>query len=1079
MSRIEISDATIYNHASNPSSYRRGISYFNQGRVFDFFYDEQSKAIYASVEGNDFFYEVNLTLSGSGDIVSSNCECPAYEAYPGGCKHIVAVLKEAQKNLRSISAANPIYRNSTTINKIFDYFNSFYDNQEKKPVEIELTLHVEKESGSLNNSLELRIGSERLYILRDIKKFLIDMEQGIPFEFGKNFTFDPALHCFSETDRLFIDMLYEIIESENMKISKYNSFVEPLSLFKGKKLFLTDYHLRRLFALPGFKLGNAVVFGSPYYHIDVVEENLPIDMVLKQEKDSILLGYSKPKKIISLTAKSDYLFCEGTIYHPSPAQSRNFAPFHLAFSNSGRDNIAIPHSEVGRFVSEVLPFLQKAVNISIDSSLEENFLKEELNTCIFFDRYEEGISARIEFHYGEEIIIPFSPDKPAASDSRIIVRNPEEEKRILDFFERYDFRVEKEKAYLLSEEQVFGFLHNALPQLREICDIFYSESFKRLKTTSQLSFNGGVKLIDNSLLEFNFSFEGVAPEELPSIFESLREKKKYYRLKDGSFLPLDREILIRTAELIERLDINAFDSENNTVHLPKYRAIYLDTLLREGNLNNIERSLDFKQMVQSIWEPQDMDFEIPHQLKKILRDYQKTGYKWLKTLSFYGLGGILADDMGLGKTLQVIAFVLSEKSEASVPALVIAPTSLVYNWQDEVKKFVPDMKVSVISGVHHERLEQLKEINSSDIVVTSYALIRRDIDLYSEVEFSYCFLDEAQHIKNPNTINAKSVKQLNAKGYFALTGTPVENALTELWSIFDFIMPGYLLSHSEFVKNFETPIAKYADEKALGDLSRQIKPFILRRMKKDVLKELPEKIESRMSADMTDEQKKVYMAYLSQARSEIAVELKNNTIERSHIKILSLLTRLRQICCHPSLFLDNYEGESGKVSLLMEILGDAIGGGHRILIFSQFTSMLKIISGELDRQDISYFYLDGSTKPATRVDMVKSFNSGVNSVFLISLKAGGTGLNLTGADMVIHFDPWWNPSVEDQASDRAYRIGQNNVVQVFKLITQGTIEEKIYELQQRKRAMIDAVIQPGETLLSKMTEEELLGLFGL
>ena len=484
-------------------------------------------------------------------------------------------------------------------------------------------------------------------------------------------------------------------------------------------------------------------------------------------------------------------------------------------------------------------------------------------------------------------------------------------------------------------------------------------------------------------------------------------------------------------------------------------------------------------MVQNIREPEDMEFEIPEGLEQVLRDYQKIGFKWLKTLSYYGLGGILADDMGLGKTLQVITFVLSEKPKGLGPSLVIAPTSLLYNWKDEVEKFVSHMKITVVSGSQKTRQEQMQDIQDSDIIITSYPLIRRDIDIYQEIDFAYCFIDEAQHIKNPATINAKSVKQIKAKGYFALTGTPIENSLTELWSIFDFVMPGYLLAHTKFVQKYENPIAKNQDSGALKELGRHIRPFVLRRMKKDVLKELPEKIETRMSAEMTPEQKKIYVAYLQKARGEIAQEIAANGFEKSQIKILAALTRLRQLCCHPSLFIDNFEGDSGKILLLQEIMEDALDSGHRILLFSQFTSMLGIIKQNLEKQNIEHFYLDGSTKAEERSEMVKAFNNGSAKMFLISLKAGGTGLNLTGADMVIHYDPWWNPAVEDQATDRAYRIGQKNMVQVMKLITKGTIEEKIYELQQKKKKLIDSVIQPGETLLTKMKQEDIMQLFEL
>lgn len=1078
MSGIEITDVKIYNHASNAAAYQRGITYFSQGRVFDLRYNETARTVAASVEGNDSFYDVTVTFSKTGAISSSSCECPAFESYAGGCKHVVAVLKEAQRNLRHVQSKE-LPKKDLSLNRIFSYFANVYEEPGKEFVQLEITLHIEKEASGISNSLELRAGAGRLYIVRDIKSFTADIENNRTIEFGKNFTFDPSYSRFSQTNQAVMELLSEILENENAANSRHNYFGESSSLFAGKRLYLTDPYLKKLFGILENEPFQAVVLGAPYYNVRIIDEDLPLDLVLQQDKEDITLRYSKPLRLIPLTKKSDYYFMEGSIYHPTSTQGRYFAPFHQAFTEGVRNQLSISKADMGRFVSEVLPFLQKAARVTIDNSLEESFHKEDLNAKIFFDRYEDGISAHIEFHYGEEVIIPFSPGKQISSGNKIIIRNPVEEQRILDYFEKYEFKVEKEKVYLLQENKIYEFIYSALPSMQELADIYYSEGFKRLKAAQTFSFSGGIRLTDSSLLEFSFHFEGINQEELAAVFHSLQEKRKYYRLKDGSFLSLDQPEITSMAEIIEQLDINDAALQNSVLHLPKYRALVLDSLLRETNLQGIERNQAFKQMVQNIREPQDMDFSVPPALTNTLRDYQKTGFKWLRTLSSYSFGGILADDMGLGKTLQVIAFVLSEKSAVSKPALVIAPTSLVFNWQDEVRKFVPSMKVSIVSGVQSERLEQLKEIGDSDLVITSYALIRRDVELYSGIEFSYCFLDEAQHIKNPNTINAKSVKQIKARGYFALTGTPIENSLTELWSIFDFIMPGYLLSHTQFMKKYETPIVKNQDEKALHDLGRLIRPFILRRMKKDVLKELPEKIESKMTAEMTEPQKKVYLAYLQQARNEVASELNLHGFERSHIKILAILTRLRQICCHPSLFLENYEGESGKVSLLMEILTDALEGGHRVLLFSQFTSMLQIIARELEGQDIDYYYLDGSVKAEARGDMVKAFNKGNRSVFLISLKAGGTGLNLTGADMVIHFDPWWNPAVEDQASDRAYRIGQNNVVQVMKLITQGTIEEKIFELQQKKRVLIDAVIQPGETMLSKMTEAEIRELFEL
>jgi len=583
-----------------------------------------------------------------------------------------------------------------------------------------------------------------------------------------------------------------------------------------------------------------------------------------------------------------------------------------------------------------------------------------------------------------------------------------------------------------------------------------------------------------NVLEVSFQYNDIEQDELTDIFQSLKLKKKYHRLRDGSFLDLNQTELTSVAQLLDYLDLDAEDLNTKLLNLPKYRAMYLDSFLREANLPGVHRNKAFKQLVQSILEPQDGEFKIPVSLEHVLRDYQKTGFKWLKTLASFGLGGILADDMGLGKTLQVLSFILSEKPKGLGPALVIAPTSLLYNWQEEAKKFTPSLRVLVVEGTPQERHTQLSDMEEQwDLVVTSYPILRRDIDKFAEFKFSYCFLDEAQHTKNPQTLNAKSVQQIQAKGYFALTGTPIENSLSELWSLFNFIMPGYLLSHQEFRKKYEIPIIKGEDSKPLAELSRHANPFILRRLKKEVLKELPDKIETLLSAPLTEDQKKLYLAYLQEAKGKLAQEIVTVGYNKSHMKILAALTRLRQICCHPAMFLENYTGESGKMLLLQEILTDALQSGHRILLFSQFTTMLDIIQNYLNSESIEHFYLSGSTKAIDRVKMANAFNEGAGKVFLISLKAGGTGLNLTGADMVIHYDPWWNPAVEDQATDRAHRIGQKNAVQVIKLITQGTVEEKINALQARKKTLIDSVIQPGETLLSKLSEQELREIFDL
>ena len=454
------------------------------------------------------------------------------------------------------------------------------------------------------------------------------------------------------------------------------------------------------------------------------------------------------------------------------------------------------------------------------------------------------------------------------------------------------------------------------------------------------------------------------------------------------------------------------------------------------------------------------------------------GFEWLTSLARYYLGGILADDMGLGKTLQAITYIVSTwKKNKETTFIVVCPSSLLYNWQDEIENFCPELSTIMILGNPNDRKDLIADCKNYQVVLVSYPILRRDIELLRDISFDTAFLDEAQFIKNPNSRNAKAVKMLNAEHRFALTGTPIENNLSELWSIFDFLMPGYLYSHSKFVNLYEKPVVRFESEEALKQLNFHIKPFILRRMKKDVLEELPEKTERKMVSDMTDEQKEVYMSYLEDMRKKINSEINKNGFERSRMMILASLTRLRQICCHPSTFVENYEGGSGKLGLLLQIVQNGVEGGHRILVFSQFTSMLNIIEEEFKKLKISYYYLDGSTPISQRSEDVKAFNSGSRDVYLISLKAGGTGLNLVGADMVIHYDPWWNPAVEDQATDRVYRIGQKNSVNVVKLITKGTIEEKIYKLQEKKKNLADSVIKAGEVFINKLTKEEVEDLF--
>ena len=611
-----------------------------------------------------------------------------------------------------------------------------------------------------------------------------------------------------------------------------------------------------------------------------------------------------------------------------------------------------------------------------------------------------------------------------------------------------------------------------------------TENFKSKQIKKPKIGTIGVK-IENNLLSVDLSKININTQELQDIMKKYQLKKKYHRLKDGSFLNLEESKDIEFLDkLVTGMDLEYKDLEKETIKLPVSRSLYLNELLKKEQITNTTKNAEFKKIINDLEQDNiNEEIKIPDSMENILRDYQKIGFKWLKVLDSYHFGGILADDMGLGKTLQVLSIIvdyMQNNKEQRKATLVVSPSSLALNWLAEAKKFAPEIKAKVVRGNANERKKIISEIPNYDLVITSYDLLKRDIKLYEEANynFRYIIADEAQYMKNSTTQNAKAIKQLNAEARFALTGTPIENSLSELWSIFDFIMPGYLFSYKKFKTLYEAPIVKENDEQAMNKLKMLIAPFILRRNKKDVLTELPEKTITVLNNQMTEEQEAIYMSYLSQVKEDVANEININGFERSQIKILAALTRLRQICCHPGLFIKNYVGESGKLTQCMEIIEDAIEAGHKILLFSSYTSMFEIIEKEIKKRHINYFKLTGSTKVDERINLVDEFNSKPDiKIFLISLKAGGTGLNLTGADMVIHYDPWWNQSAENQATDRAYRIGQKNNVQVYKLITSNSIEEKIYELQQKKATLIDNMLDTKTSFINKFSKEEIMSLF--
>ena len=627
-----------------------------------------------------------------------------------------------------------------------------------------------------------------------------------------------------------------------------------------------------------------------------------------------------------------------------------------------------------------------------------------------------------------------------------------------------------------TDDNVYEILNDGVNTLLNFGDVHATEKFEKLKLRPCPTISVGVKMNSN-LLDLQVHPQELTPKELLELLESYRKKKKYHLLNNGTFISLEHQDTLRFVdELFQKLDVPLKDFVEGKMHLPVYRAYYLNHMLEEHEDVAADRDHGFRQLLADFDSIADSEYDVPESLKDILRPYQQYAYKWMRTLSAARFGGILADDMGLGKTLETISVLLAEKERGELgTALIVCPASLVFNWQMEFDKWAPQIKTVCVVGTPDEREMIVNSYRKYDVLITSYDLLRRDIDNYEEKEFSYQIVDEAQYIKNPGAAISKSVKVVSSKVRFALTGTPIENRLSELWSIFDYLMPGFLYTYNAFKEKFENPITRGHDEEVTRQLKKMVSPFILRRLKEDVLSDLPEKNEEIQYAIFEKLQRELYEGEVVQIRN-----LVNNmgTSGGEKLEVLAELTRLRQICCDPALVSDHWDGGSAKREAAIELIKTAIDGEHKVLLFSQFTSMLALLEKDLQKEGIPYYKIIGDTPKEERLQLVRHFNDDDTPLFLISLKAGGTGLNLTGADVVIHYDPWWNFAAQNQATDRAHRIGQTRPVAVYKLIAAATIEEKIIKMQAAKKDLADAILSGTSDSLASLTKEELLSLLG-
>ncbi|MBR5303103.1 MAG: DEAD/DEAH box helicase [Clostridia bacterium] len=994
----------------------------------------------------------------AGTKLSGRCSCDFFGNVHKPCRHLAAAMMQAMAS----GAIEEVRRRKARENaqKLMDTVSGALPME--TPLEMEITLQL---IGNQPVRVSLRVGQERMYVVKSMAQFLHALSHKETMAFGKGFVLEPEWMGFSGVNEKIIRLLQDAAYICQLEGKLVQTGLE------AKWLTIDGRYMQRLMQLlmaKPFKIS----FGEEVVHVPCVfDAQAELLFGVAGSGRELEVRAQMPKTMRPLDSECRYVFCEGDVLR-LPAQQQEIVRVMLEAGRDGQAAFRFDAAQSARVISELLPTLERAGKVTIDGALAERIVRKALSVKAYFDREERTVLARMAFCYGDTEIDPFAPAaQRGEGDERVLMlRDAAGERAALDLLARAGFRMQRGRVVLSGQEPVYRFLTEGIYEMQKIAEVYCSDEFRKL-TPRKPRFTGMLRMQEGAL-QLQLSENGEPAPEVLAILQALRDNKKYFRLKDGSFLDLTdmeewRELADAAAGAREEEDPQG-ENGRGLLEIQSFRAAYMMSLLEGGRL-----PVDADTSVRNFVADMEQEGEpCPEPLCSMLRPYQMRGFMWMQALDRLNMGGILADDMGLGKTLQVISLLLWAKRRGGDkerrPSIVVAPTSLVYNWMAELARFAPEMKVVAGEGNQAARAQTIARLAAEDcdidVYLTSYPLIRRDIDKLQHVAFRFAILDEAQYIKNAMSVGAGAVKQLKAKTRFALTGTPMENHPGELWSIFDFVLPGYLLSFAQFMHRFGT-----GEESDV--LRRRIRPFLLRRLKGDVLRELPEKNEIQLMADMTEEQRKVYQASLLRLRPQL------DTLGKNRIEVLAAITELRQICGHPSLVLPNYAASSGKMDMLLDILPGSLEAGHRALIFSQFTRMLRILQRRLEAEGVECMYLDGETPPKRRIEMVDQFNGGRGQVFLISLKAGGSGLNLVGADTVIHFDPWWNPAAEDQATDRAHRIGQKNTVNVIRMITRGSIEEQVVKLGARKREMFDQMITAGEAMPTALSQEDIRALF--
>ncbi|WP_270808351.1 SNF2 helicase associated domain-containing protein [Clostridium fessum] len=1054
--------------------------------------------VQGQIEDETKVYQTRIFIKGS-QIYDYSCSCAEGNSFRGPCVHAKA-LQEAFARQQKAEHTPPVSTSPEIRMMIREYTNRevarILGEEEREPVYLHPYLQIRR--GEV--LLEARIGREKRYIVKNLLEFAQAVHSGKRVEYGKGMAFEHVPSAFAPESRPFLDLLLEEADAYIRHYEEMRGHAGlPLPVMRA--LTLGSAARDRLFdLLEGKEIQTEDEKGAERVcRVERKDPRFPVEVEARGDGIAVTI----PSALTSFRGEQRLYVADGLhLFGCSELYTETMGVFLEQMEQGGREcgsrkekrELLVGSRDIPLFYARVLEDME-ALGILQSPEIDwEKYRPEALKARFEFDSDSpDELRLRPTLSYGDFTFSPLADEHVP----REICRDVPAEFYISRLITRYFSYWEDESGELVirgDEEALYQVLSEGMPQFQEVGEVWLSESVRHLRVLPPPEVSMGVSL-GGGWLDLKIETAGIDPAELLQVLSEYRQKKKYYRMKNGEFLQLSGGGLQALDSLTVDLGLTKSEFQAGEAKIPAYRAFYLDSLSGDGRMKLFQRDEAYGMMVRDLKTAQSVSYAVPAVLEKTLREYQKIGYTWMRTLARYHFGGILADDMGLGKTLQVIALLTAfyqEKteqkaagnegsgSELPLPSLIVCPASLVYNWGQEFARFSPGIRVLLIAGTAKERQEQLEEqmrmeaSEGAQVIITSYDLLKRDRAAYLGRTFEYEIIDEAQVIKNAKTQGAKAVKEISANARFALTGTPVENRLSELWSIFDFLMPGFLYSYRKFRERYELPIVKNQDPEALTALRRMTGPFVLRRLKKDVLRELPTKEERIVYSAASGRQQKLYTASALKLKEALAGGAWSGN---GKLEVLSQLMRLRQICCDPALCFEDYTGESAKLETCVSLIASASAAGHKILLFSQFASMLERIRERLLQEGISSHLLVGATPKEERSRMVQAFASDEVPVFLISLKAGGTGLNLTAADIVIHYDPWWNVAAQNQATDRAYRIGQEKPVTVYKLILKDTIEENLLKLQNAKLALAAQVVSEGMVSLGDLSQNELMELF--